>query len=66
MRYVDRVLKTDAQYERLNDLQTYVFYINMALDLSVEFFPRHVQQLETLLREAVAAKDAALDELARN
>ena len=61
MTYIDRVLRTDRQYERFDDMTAYVAHLETLMERAGEIFPRHVQALELLHREAITAKEAARD-----
>ena len=63
MSYVDRVLRTDRQYERFDDLTDYTNMVDVLLEKAAEIFPQHAQQLEGMLREAQAAKGVARHEI---
>lgn len=64
MTYIERVVRTERQYERFDELTTYAHTLASLLDQAASIFPQHVQQLEAMAREAEAAKDAARDAIA--
>lgn len=61
MSYIEAIIRTERQFERLDEMRDYVNGLRILQAQAMTAFPQHLQVIETMLREASAEQDAARD-----